>query len=37
MTMDIKQAEKIQRTYNNIRIAVMVLLVLALFMLQFLK
>lgn len=37
MTMDIKQAEKIQRAYNNIRVAVLILLVMALFMLQFLK
>lgn len=36
MTMDTKHAEKIQRVYNNIRIAVLVLLVLALFMLKFL-
>lgn len=34
-TMDVKQAEKIQRVYNNVRIAVLVLLVLALLMLKF--
>lgn len=33
--MDVKQAEKIRRVYNNVRIAVLALLVLALLMLKF--
>lgn len=32
MTMDTKKAEKIQRTYNNVRIALLVIITTAIFM-----